>query len=319
VRLARLDPSWKDLSFMTDTPASPTEEVKDDAAEVAADAGPPPKSMKEEVLELARTVVYALLIALVLRVVLFQPWTIPSASMEPTLYEGDYIAVSKFAYGWSRHSIPFSPPIFRGRVLAQAPQRGDIVVFKLPRDNSTDYIKRLVGLPGDRIQVKAGALYVNDQAIQRMNAPAGQATCPGGDVREVQRFTETLSNGRHYVTNSCNGDSGNVGSGDNTAVYVVPANCYFMMGDNRDNSTDSRFDPNAAPDVAAYNGCPWNSEVNAALGQGALAAGVGFVPAENLEGKASMILFSWNREVSLFKPWTWFTAARWNRFFNVLH
>ena len=277
----------------------------------------PSSKASQDVLELVRTVGFALLIALVLRVVLFQPYTIPSASMEPTLYQGDYIIVSKYAYGWSKHSIPLSPPLFRGRVLAQTPHRGDIVVFKLPRDNSTDYIKRLIGLPGDRIQVKAGALYINDIAVKRVLAGAGEATCPGSGVTEqVPRYAETLPGGRTVTTNSC---LGSTGPADNTAVYVVPTGCYFMMGDNRDNSSDSRFDPLSPPDIAAYNGCPWNSDVDAALGGAAMDAGVGFVPAEDLEGRAEIILFSWDPNVSLFLPWTWVLNARWTRFFHLLY
>src|SRR5579871_4858727 len=121
-----------------------------------------------ETVEIVKTIVYALLIALALKIVIFQPYTIPSASMEPNLYEGDYIIVSKYSYGWSKHSIPFSPPLFSGRIFFHAPQRGDIIVFKLPRDAATartDYIKRLIGLPGDRIQVKQGLLYINDKPV----------------------------------------------------------------------------------------------------------------------------------------------------------
>ena len=116
-----------------------------------------------EVVEVVKTVVYALLIALVLRIFLFQPFTIPSASMEPNLLEGDYIIVSKYSYGYSHHSIPMSPPLFSGRIMDTAPKRGDIVVFKLPRDGHTDYIKRLIGLPGDRVQIKQSVIYINDK------------------------------------------------------------------------------------------------------------------------------------------------------------
>src|ERR1700756_4421615 len=131
-------------------------------------AHPPEKTgAVNEILEIVKTVVYALLIALVLRVLFFQPFTIPSASMEPNLYQGDYIIVSKFSYGYSRHSIPFSPPIFSGRIFEHKPQRGDIVVFKLPRDGHTDYVKRVIGLPGDRIQMKNGLLYLNDKQVPR--------------------------------------------------------------------------------------------------------------------------------------------------------
>jgi len=253
----------------------------------AAKAAAPPEKEKgaaHEVLELVKTIVYALLIALVLRVVLFQPFTIPSASMEPTLLEGDYIIVSKFAYGWSRHSIPFSPPIFHGRIFGHEPHRGDIVVFKLPRDGHTDYIKRLVGLPGDRIQVKQGVLYINDKAVPRTRLSAVEMQSAFGGLHTVDRYQETLADtGKTYTTFSFGPD----GEVDNTGVYVVPRGNYFMMGDNRDNSVDSRYPPET---------------------------GVGFVPAENLVGRAEVILFSWEEGASLFKPWTWFLNARMSRF-----
>ncbi|MFN3522873.1 MAG: signal peptidase I [Phenylobacterium sp.] len=240
-----------------------------------------------EIVEIVKTVVYALLIALFLRVLLFQPFTIPSASMEPTLLEGDYIIVSKYAYGWSHHSIPFSPPLFRGRVFERAPHRGDIVVFKLPRDGRTDYIKRLIGLPGDRVQVKGGAVFINGKEVPREPLSPQMVDTGYGFSREVERFRETLPNGRSYVTY----DFGPDGEVDDTDVYVVPEGYYFFMGDNRDNSLDSRV-PSAV--------------------------GVGYVPAENLVGKAEIILLSWDKDVSVFKPWTWFTDARPGRFFNLL-
>jgi signal peptidase I len=240
-----------------------------------------------ELIEIAKTVGYALLIALVLRVLLFQPFTIPSASMVPTLLEGDYIIVSKFSYGYSRHSIPFSPPLFSGRILGGKPKRGDVVVFKLPRDGHTDYIKRLIGLPGDRVQVKGGVVYINDQMIPRTPAGATTEDTDYGFSRPVERYTETMDNGRKYLTN----DYGPDGEVDNTDVYIVPEGNYFFMGDNRDNSLDSRFPT---------------------------AIGVGMVPAENLVGRARIVLLSWNKGASLFKPWTWVLDARPSRFFNII-
>ncbi|MBV9508812.1 MAG: signal peptidase I, partial [Caulobacteraceae bacterium] len=210
-----------------------------------------------ETVEIAKTIAYALLIALALRIFLFQPYTIPSASMEPNLYEGDYIIVSKYSYGYSKHSIPFSPPLFSGRILFHAPQRGDIVVFKLPREAATtriDYIKRLIGLPGDRIQVKQGQLFINGAAVPRMPEPAGTEDMGGGNIVPVQRFQETLPNGRTYLTNSYGSDS----PAENTGVYVIPPHCYFMMGDNRDNSLDSRFDPEMPETMTGSSTCAWD-------------------------------------------------------------
>jgi len=241
----------------------------------------------DETIEIVKTVVYALLIALVLRIFLFQPFTIPSASMEPNLLKGDYIIVSKYSYGYSKHSIPFSPPLFKGRIFFHAPKRGDIIVFKLPSDNKTDYIKRLIGLPGDRIQVTAGVVSINGKVLTRIyDGPGDPGTCWNGST--VQRFRETNPINRTYITYDC-GPRGDV---DDTGVYVVPQGHYFFMGDNRDNSLDSRVAPEAS--------------------------GVGYVPAENLVGHARIILLSWNDKATLFKPWTWFLDARPSRFFNVL-
>jgi signal peptidase I len=255
------------------------------------DSGPAPEKMSaaRELWEIVKTIVYALAIALVLRVIFFQPFTIPSASMEPNLYEGDYIIVSKFTYGWSRHSIPFSPPIFHGRIFEHQAHRGDIVVFKLPRDGHTDYVKRVIGLPGDHVQMKDGLLYVNDKLIEREPLSPVREDIGFGVVRDVARYEEKLQSGKTYATQ----DFGPDNPLDNTGVYVVPEGYYFMMGDNRDNSLDSRVPP--ADD------------------------GVGYVPAENLVGKAQIILLSWKPQASIFKPWTWILDARPSRFFKILH
>jgi signal peptidase I len=237
-----------------------------------------------ETVEVVKTVVYALAIALVLRILLFQPFTIPSASMVPNLLEGDYVIVTKYSYGWSRYSIPFGPPLFQGRIFDHAPQRGDVVVFKLPRDNRTDYVKRLIGLPGDRIDVKGGVVYINGKMVRREPLPAVMTDIGYGITRNVARYRETLPNGKSYVVN----DFGPDGDFDDVGGYIVPEGHYFFMGDNRDNSLDSRA---------------------------AQAVGVGYVPAVNLEGKAQIILLSWD-DASLFKPWTWVTRARPSRFFH---
>ena len=272
-----------------------------------------------ELVEIVKTVVYALLIALVLRVILFQPYTIPSASDEPNLYRGDYIIVTKWSYGWSRNSIPFSPPLFKGRLFFTPPQRGDIIVFKLPSSGHIDFIKRLVGLPGDRIQLKAGQLFINDKPAAEKPLGPGVGDLPGG-VLPVKLQQETAPGGRSYKIQLATGQE----SAGDTGVYVVPPHCYFMMGDNRDNSLDSRFDPGLSPDDPKLGGCGWNAALDEKVGD---QQGVGFVPEENLVGRARIILLSWNTGAteetaccaSIFKPWTWFIDARPSRFFKVLH
>lgn len=249
-------------------------------------AAAPPKSFAAEVVDTLRTIGLALLIALVLRVVLFQPNTIPSSSMEPNLLTGDYMLVSKYDYGWSRHSIPFSPPLPAGRLGARAPHRGDVIVFRLPRDPTQTYVKRLIGLPGDRVQVSGGQISVNGRAIPR--AEAGQTQDPDSPDVTVTRVWETLPDGRRYLTF----DRGPDHDGDDTEVYVVPEGYVFAMGDNRDNSLDSR----------------WPSSVQ----------GVGFVPMDNLLGRARMVLVSWRAGVSLFKPWTWITCFDTQRMFKAV-
>jgi len=239
-----------------------------------------------EFVEIFKTIGFALLIAMVLRILLFQPFTIPSASMEPNLHEGDYIVVSKWSYGYSKHSIPFSPGVIEGRIFERQPERGDIVVFKLPRDNKTDYIKRVIGLPGDRVQMINNKLYINGQAVEDVVVAASQLTDTFGP-QDVTQLRETLPNGKSFMTQ----DFGPGFPLDSTPVFEVPAGRYFMMGDNRDNSVDSREQSSQ---------------------------GVGLVPAENLVGKAEIILFSWSPGASLFNPVSWFSKVRPSRFFTVL-
>jgi signal peptidase I len=229
----------------------------------------------QEIGSAAKTICLALLLALALRIFLFQPFTIPSDSMEPALRNGDYIVVSKYSYGWSRYSIPLGLDLFRGRIAGRTPARGDVIVFKLPRDKGrTDYIKRLIGLPGDRVQVLRGVVYINGKPLPQ--APLGAVWDPDAPLRRVMQVAETMPGGKRYTTfKEASGREG-----EDTGVYVVPQGQYFFMGDNRDNSLDSR----------------WPAEV-----------GVGFVPAENLVGKARIVLLSWREGVSLLKPWTWVT------------
>jgi len=248
----------------------------------------PAKRGKTNLIGEAALIMGFVLVFLVLRSFIFQPFTIPSASDEPNFLQGDYIIVSKWSYGWSRHSFPFSPPLFSGRIFFNAPQRGDVVVFKLPGvlDGRVDYIKRLVGLPGDRIQVKNGVVYINGAPIPRTQLAPGMGDVQAG-YAPVQRYMETASNGRRYIIQQ----DGQDGPADNTGVYVVPPHCYFMMGDNRDNSLDSRFDPAMPAEASGPATCGWNAALNQYL---PAEPGVGFVPEQNLVGKAVLVLFSWS-------------------------
>lgn len=242
-----------------------------------ASAGGKPAKKQESWFEVIKTIFYALLIAGVIRSFIFQPFNIPSGSMEATLLVGDYLFVSKAAYGYSRYSFPFGAVPISGRYVASAPTRGDVVVFKFPGDNSTDYIKRLVGLPGDRIQMKDGVLYINDKAVPKVKV-ANYIEDFGGQPHHVPQYRETLPNGVSYNVL----DRDTQGDLDSTQVFVVPEGHYFMMGDNRDNSSDSR-------------------------------ASVGYVPFENFVGKAEIIFFSTDGSSRFWEVWKWPSAIRYGR------
>ncbi|WP_319531406.1 signal peptidase I [uncultured Cohaesibacter sp.] len=232
-----------------------------------------------------KVIVQALLLALVVRTLLFQPFSIPSGSMKSTLLVGDYLFVSKYSYGYSRYSIPFGPPVFSGRLFGSEPERGDVVVFKLPRDNSTDYIKRVIGLPGDKIQMIGGQLYINGKVVERTKVEDFIDEDEQGNKVRVTRYHETLPNGVSYDTLDLRENN----YLDDTPVYEVPEGHYFMMGDNRDNSSDSR-----------------------------VLSGVGYVPFENLVGKAQVIFFSIGEGKAPWQVWTWPSSARWDRWFTGL-
>jgi signal peptidase I len=235
--------------------------------------------------ETVRVIFHALLIALVIRTFLFQPFNIPSGSMIATLLVGDYLFVSKYAYGYSRYSFPFSPNLFEGRIWSGQPERGDVVVFKLPKDNSTDYIKRVIGLPGDRVQMLSGVLHINGEPVVRERLPDYVSEDPDGRGQRMRRWRETLPNGVSYEAL----DMVENGFYDNTPVYEIPAGHYFMMGDNRDNSTDSR-----------------------------VLAQVGYVPYDNLVGRAEIIFFSIEEGRHAWEIWTWPTSVRWSRLFKLV-
>ena len=231
--------------------------------------------------ETVRTVIYALLIAFFVRTVAYQPFNIPSGSMIPTLLVGDYLFVSKFSYGYSRYALPLGLGFFPGRILSRAPKRGDVAVFRQPPTNEDDFIKRIVGVSGDRVQMIGGVLHINDKAVDKKRIEDAVLTNRRGGTRTIAQYRETLPNGPTYTVRESLGDNGPV---DSTRVFVVPPGQYFAMGDNRDDSNDSRS---------------W-----------------GFVPAENLVGRAEILFFSTDGSAGWFQPWRWPSATRFSRIFN---
>jgi signal peptidase I len=244
-----------------------------------------PRRQSNAWVENIKTIVYAGLIAIGVRTVAFEPFNIPSGSMIPTLLVGDYLFVAKYSYGYSTFSLPFSPPLFSGRIFGSLPKRGDVVVFKYPHDTSVDYIKRIVGLPGDRIQVKQGQLYINGELCPRQ--AEGDYLADDNGIKMMRKlYVETLPNGvKHEILKER--DDGWV---NNTQEYLVPPDHVFAMGDNRDNSADSRF-----------------------------MDGVGFVPVENLVGRAEILFFSIDAEYPWWEFWEWPFEIRWSRLLNPIH
>lgn len=242
------------------------------------------KGQKEEgsIVEFIRTIGIAVFIAVIFRSFLFEPFSIPSGSMIPTLKVGDYLFVSKYSYGYSRYSFPFGVVPISGRVFADEPERGDIIVFRKPGEENVDYIKRLVGLPGDEVFVKDGILHINGEAATRKKKATAEAS--NGLVRmPVTVYDETLPDGHtHSIQEFSDTDRM-----DNTPPRIVPEGHYFFMGDNRDNSRDSR-------------------------------AEIGFVPAENLIGRAEVLFFSHNGSASIWEVWKWPFAIRFSRIGNLI-
>ena len=237
------------------------------------------------IFENLKTLFFALVIAIIIRSLFFQPFYIPSSSMEPTLLIGDRIFVKKYAYGYSKHSFPFSPPFFSGRFFNQKPSYGDLVVFKTPADNRTDYIKRLIGMPGDTLQFKNGKLFLNKKEILRTEIKDKYTIRCGKTSAEVNVFKETLPNGKEYVA-----VYRKIGTMKNTDEYQVPKNHFFFLGDNRDCSKDSRY-----------------------------LSSVGYVTSENLVGQATLIFFSNDTlSGSILQFWNWGESLRVKRFFEIL-
>ncbi|CCA93744.1 MULTISPECIES: signal peptidase I [unclassified Novosphingobium] len=275
-------------------------ETNSDAAKPAIDSTAKKPAAAEKKDEGFFSFLFWLVLAVVvLRSFIISPFNIPSESMLPRLLTGDYLFATKWSYGYSRYSLPFSLPLIPGRIFASQPERGDVVIFKAPPGNDVDYIKRVIGLPGDEIQIKSGQVFINGKAVPKQRVddfilpvspntdcygPEFEATGKDGKpVCHYPQFRETLPNGKSYNVL----DLGTTPQ-DDTGVYIVPEDHLFLMGDNRDNSMDSRFP--------------------AVEGQG-----IGIVPQGNLVGKAAVMMFSTDGSAEWIKPWTWFTAARWSR------
>lgn len=239
---------------------------------------------EESLAETIKTIVYAILIAVVIRTFLYEPFKIPSGSMYPSLYVGDFLFVSKYTYGYSKHSFPFSMPLFNGRIWSDEPQRGDVVVFKFPQDNKTDYIKRVIGLPGDKIKLENGRLYINGVLVEREPIDDFVLRDKYGNVERFRQYIETLPNGvKHNIIEVSDSEIY-----DDVPELTVPEGNYFMMGDNRDRSDDSRVN-------------------------------VGFVPFENLVGKARVLFFSYDStDGNWYELWNLPRKIRWSRLFNSI-
>ena len=230
-----------------------------------------------------KTIFYAIFIALLIRSLIAEPFNIPSGSMKPTLLVGDFLFVKKWSYGYSKHSLPFSLPIIKNRIFYSLPNRGDVAVFKTPSDNNTDYVKRIIGLPGDKVQLFNGVVYINDKPVSKIQIENFVEIDKYNNIFKIAQFEEEIF-GKIYKTLDINYD----GVYDNTIEYLVPENHFFVLGDNRDNSQDSRF-----------------------------LKSVGFIPKENLVGKAWFIFFSLN-DSRFYEIWKWPYAIRGSRIFKLI-
>jgi signal peptidase I len=241
---------------------------------------------KKFIIDNFKTLFYALIIAIFIRSIFIQPFYIPSSSMEPNLLVGDRLFVTKYSYGYSKHSFPFSPNLFKGRIMFSEPKRGDVIVFKTPADNRTDYIKRLIGLPGDEIQFIDGSLYVNNNQIIKTLVSSTDVIFCGNQTIKVNTFEEKLPNGKKYKATYRKEYSF-----QNSDKFLIPENHFFFLGDNRDCSKDSRF-----------------------------LSEVGYVHKNNLVGKAQILFFSSDYKIgSILKFWQWKEILRTKRFFKLIN
>ena len=241
------------------------------------------KSRKNNLFGNLKSIIIAIFVALLIRSFIFEPFNIPSGSMKPNLLVGDFIFVSKYSYGFSKHSLPFSAPFIPGKIFSNVPERGDVVVFKTPENNRTDYIKRVIGLPGDKIEIKNGIIFINGSEIFRKKLNDFIDTDDNTQNKRVRMYNEYFFNKEINIL-----DITDYGIADNTQLFNVPENHFFVMGDNRDNSQDSRF-----------------------------ISTVGFIPYENLVGKAQFIFFSLENARFL-QIWKWPNAIRYERIFQKI-
>ena len=241
------------------------------------------KSKKNSFFGNLKSILIAIFIALLIRSFIFEPFNIPSGSMKPNLLVGDFIFVSKYSYGFSKHSLPFSIPLIPGKIFSNTPDRGDVVVFKTPENNRTDYIKRVIGLPGDKIEIKNGIIFINGSEILRKKLNDFIDTDNKTSNKRVRMYNEYFFNKEINIL-----DITDNGIADNTQLFNVPENHFFVMGDNRDNSQDSRF-----------------------------ISTVGFIPYENLVGKAQFIFFSLENARFL-QIWKWPNSIRYERIFQKI-
>lgn len=263
-----------------------------------------PVKPRSELRETLTFLVKLILLVAIVRSFFFAPFSIPSGSMLPRLLIGDYLFITKWNYGYSRYSLPFSVPLIPDRIFAKDPERGDVVVFKAPPDAQTDWIKRVIGVPGDTVQMRNGQLILNGQEIPKervgnfvlpispnsdCDAEFIETDATGKAICSIPQYRETLPGGKSYMVL----DHG-MTIGDDTEVFTVPAGHVFMMGDNRDNSSDSRFEP-------VFDSLGINR------------GGIRFVPMENIQGKAIVNFWSTDGSANWVLPWTWFSAARFER------
>lgn len=266
----------------------------------------------EDLVDFFRQLIILFIAVFMVRSFIFEPFQIPSGSMIPTLLVGDYVGVTKFSYGYSKYALPLGLPLWSGRFFAQTPQRGDVAVFRYTQDTSIDYIKRIVGLPGDHIRMIGGKLFINGHELERISQGHYEIRDEGGRLLSGERYREAVPRGvqnaaqgfvTHDILKLRNDDDAN-----NTPDYIVPQGCFFAMGDDRDDSADSRFQ--GGRDTGKCAAPPGNDFIKSGMKD------LGFIPFENLVGRAQIILLSIDWQHPHWEFWYWPVEIRWNRFMH---